>query len=234
MFPALRAAEERFRPSKPAGVSGGGGKRRWSVSVVTPWRDHPEFAEDYWRAVEAAAPTEVIVVDDASATPIEGAAFRFDEPAGFVRASNKGLELATSDVVVFLNNDVRLVDPHWLDSILALCEPGVLVGEIRNDPHCWVDGMAIPYVDGWCVAGMREDLERLGGFDDAFTEPAYYGDNDLSLRAIASGMRLAAVRIGLRHLVNGTTDDDPAARERASAANRRLYEERVRGLKVAA
>jgi glycosyltransferase involved in cell wall biosynthesis len=226
MLPALEEAQERFGlggRSVPA-------QRKWSVSIVTPWRDHPEFTDEFWKAMDAGHPDQVLVIDDASTEPIKEAAYRFDEPTGFVRACNKGLELATGDVVIFLNNDIRLVDHQWLDRILQLCEPGALVGEVRDDPHCWVDGIAVPYIDGWCLAGMRQDLEQLGGFDEAFAEPSYYGDNDLSMRAAAGGMILVSMRVGLEHIVNGTTDDDPATRERATGINRQLYEQRVRDL----
>jgi hypothetical protein len=233
MLPALREAERRLE-ARSSPVIAVPDVRPWTVSVVTPWRDHPELGEKYQEAIKAAKPDQLLIIDDASEVPVHGAAFRFDEPAGFVRACNKGLELATSDVVVLLNNDVEVIESSWLDRIIALCEPGTLVGELRDGPHAWVDGEAVPYIDGWCVAGMRADLEQLGGLDTEFVEPAYYTDNDLSVRAVASGMRLVGTIVGLRHLVNVTTNDDPAARERASATNRRLYQQRVRALRPVA
>lgn len=227
MLPVLEEAQERFRTRKPATAEA----RRWSVSIITPWRDHPEFMDDYRTAVETVSPTEVLVIDDGSKVPIDSAAHRFEEPVGFSRACNKGLELATGDVVIFLNNDIRMIRADWLDMILQAVEPGVIVGpQMRNDAHTIVDGHVIPYLDGWCLACMREDFHALGAWDTTYHDPPYFGDNDLCLRAKTAGMELREVRFGLEHLLNGTSDDDPAGRMEVTLANRRIYEQRVRAL----
>jgi GT2 family glycosyltransferase len=75
---------------------------------------------------------------------------------------------------------------------------------------------------------MRSDLERLGGWDTAYAEPAYYGDNDLCWRAKQAGMGLVELTVGLKHLTNCTTNDDVGQRARASGHNRQIYEQRVR------
>jgi GT2 family glycosyltransferase len=92
----------------------------------------------------------------------------------------------------------------------------VLVGaDIRHDQHGDVDGVPLPYIDGWCLAGMRDDLLELGGFDEGYTEPAYFGDNDLSLRARLTGMTLRQATVPLEHLTNRTAgpSSDPAVAE---------------------
>jgi GT2 family glycosyltransferase len=80
------------------------------------------------------------------------------------------------------------------------------------------------------LAGMRSDLLDLGGFDESYSEPSYYSDNDLCLRARAAGMTLREVRVGLRHMVNGTSADDVGARDRASSANRERFHKTAREL----
>ena len=155
--------------------------------VARPSRSSPRTIA---RRSRLPAPIRCCSSTTAPKTPIDGAAFRFDRSVGYVRATNKGLELATSDVVVFLNNDIRMVDEHWLDRLVALCEPGVLVGQLRQHHLTFIDGQIEPYIDGWCLAGMRADIEGLGGLDQTFQEPAYYCDNDLCLRAQMVGMRL--------------------------------------------
>lgn len=230
--PTMDEIERRFeeRRKKPVSLTMPG-KRRWTVSIVTPWRDHPEFMDDYKLVVATGKPDQVLVIDDGSTEPIEDAAFRFDEPGGFVRAANKGIELATSDVVVFLNNDVRVISSDWLDRMLMAVESGTVVGEIRNEWHAWVDGKPVPYIDGWCFAVMRQDLELLGGFDPTFQEPAYFADNDLCVRATAAGMRLVSVQVGLEHIRGGTTDEDIPHRNEVTMANQQLYVQRVRDLR---
>lgn len=207
-----------------------------TIAVVTPWTNHLELQADFERAIELGPPpNELIVVDNASDPPLDFAAVRSDRNLGFSGGSNLGLRETTSDIVVFLNNDVALARPGWLAEIKHAVEPGVLAGPIRSGRHADVDGQSFPYIDGWCLAGMREDLLALDGWDETFDEPSYYGDNDLCLRARAAGMTLRDVQPGLVHKLNGTAGsaDTPEVR-RASAANRDRYEARVRELLVPA
>lgn len=203
-----------------------------TVAVVTPWLEHLELTDDYWRALELGpAPDEAIVVDNGSRPPLEFATIRLDENTGFAHGSNVGLEHASSDVVVFLNNDVEATELGWLDELTFQVEPGVLAGaRLRIDPHTAVDGNVIPYLDGWCIAGMRDELVELGGFDEQLAEPAYYSDNVLCLEARAAGMRLREVRVGLVHKLGATSSAAPAATTAATRTNRRLYEQRAREL----
>lgn len=226
MLPSLEAAQERLDARRPTVARG---SRKWSVSIITPWRDHPEFRQEYDKAVKAADANQVLIIDDGSREPVEGAAYRFDENVGFCEACNKGLKLATSDVVVFLNNDIRLLRDDWLDVVLQAIEPGVLAGpSLRSDVHCAVDGHILPYLDGWCLACLRTDFEALGAWDTTYQQPPYYADNDLCLRAQATGMRLLEVPVHLEHLLNGTSDDDKTGRMKVTIENRKLYEQRVR------
>lgn len=199
-----------------------------SVTVVTPWLDHPELAKDYWLAMRA-VDASVIVIDNASSPPLTNAV-RSEVNLGFAKACNLGLRLAQTDAVLFLNNDIEMTAPDWLRGIRAGLEPGVLVGaRLRNDPHAWVDGIPLPYLDGWCLAGMRDDLLELGGFDESFDEPSYYGDNDLCLRARAAGMTLREVSVGLRHLANVTAGHGEVVTS-ATRANHQRYVARAREL----
>lgn len=150
---------------------------------------------------------------------------------GFSGGSNLGLRNATCDAVLFLNNDVALGHHGWLDTIRAALEPGVLVGQLRYDRHADVDGQLVPYLDGWCLAGMREDLLELGGFDETLEEPSYYSDNCLCLEARASGLTLREVTVGLHHKESATSRPsvNPEVR-RVTLANQVRYQARAREL----
>lgn len=208
-----------------------------TIAIVTPWKNHLELADDYFEAVlpEMEDGDESIVVDDGSDPPLPFGGLVADAPLGFAGVSNFGLRAAEADAVLFLNNDIQLVTRGWLSLIRRALSPGVLVGPIRYGRHAEVDGFSLPWIDGWCLAGMREDLLTLGGFDEELQEPAYYCDNILSLEARAVGMTLREVQPGLRHLENRTAgshwDEQVQA---ASAANRERYVARVRELLVAA
>jgi GT2 family glycosyltransferase len=201
-----------------------------TITVVTPWFNRrAEFERDYWAAMRV-ADVEVLVIDNGSEPPLPNA-WRLPFNSGFSHACNVGLELARTDAVLFLNNDVAATEPGWDAPIKAALEPGVLVGaNLRYDRHGAVDGRALPYLDGWCLAGMREDLLELGGFDESFEEPSYYSDNDLCLRARANGMALRQVNVGVRHKLNGTARRDDPVTVRATLANRERYVSRAREL----
>jgi len=205
-----------------------------TITVVTPWRDHLELRPAYEAALASADPEEVLIVDDGSEPALDFADLR-TESVGFSGACSAGLEAASREAVLFLNNDVELVRPGWLDPIRAELRYGSLVGAwIRRDPHTVVDGKVIPYLDGWCVAGMREDLLALGGWDCTLDEPSYYGDNILSLRARAAGMKLVEVWVGLHHIGNVTSEDLEADYVQAiSERNKARYQALARELAAA-
>lgn len=205
---------------------------RWpSIAVVTPWRDHLELAHDYLDAVEPELQPgdELVIVDTGSYPPLDFATIRRAGHSGFCRGCNAGLEHTSADAVLFLNNDVKLGRRGWLQEIREALEPGHLVGPLRYDRHANVDDQAFPYIDGWCLAGMRADLLALGGFDETLQEPAYYSDNLLCLEARAVGMTLRDVRVGLVHKENATAGraTDPRVRA-ATEANRTRYIARAR------
>lgn len=201
-----------------------------SVAVVTPWRGHEELREGYMSLIEAGGPDRLLIIDDGSRPPLEFAQARLRRSLGFCKASNWGLRLAKSEeIVVFLNNDVELAGGYgWLEKLCAAVEPGVLAGpQLRSDQHCWVGGVPFPYLDGWCLAGMREDFEALGGWDETLEEPAYYSDNMLCLRARLSGMCLREVALGIKHLGNRSNSPDDPAVIVATLANQERYREAV-------
>ena len=189
-----------------------------SISIVTPWWNHHELIPGYTAAINAAGlgPDDgVVVVDNGSDPPLRFPSYsavaswrllRTSANHGFSAPCNHGLRMAHGDAILFLNNDVALVESRWLDSIRDELAPGVLVGaELKAPSHTAVDGRSIPYLDGWCLAGMRDNLFDIGAWDEGFEEPAYFGDNDLCLRARMAGMRLVQVPVGLRHISNVTT-----------------------------
>ncbi|HEX9167469.1 MAG TPA: glycosyltransferase family 2 protein, partial [Roseiarcus sp.] len=100
------------------------------VSVIIPTFAKPWLTLQCLRSIArfpAAAPFEVIVVDDASGDPgmeilKEIAGVRIEINAtnlGFIRSSNRAAELAKGDYLFFLNNDTVVLE-GWLDSLLAI------------------------------------------------------------------------------------------------------------------
>ena len=207
-----------------------------NITIVTPWLGHTELATDYMDAVlsELRVEDEVIVVDNGDAPRIPFATtVSPGENLGFARGSNYGLALVDTPATLFLNNDISYVRDGWLEQIRGAIEPGILAGPIRDPDHAVVDGWRFPYIDGWCLAGMTDDLRQLGGFDPRLEEPAYYSDNLLCLAARETGMRLRHVNVRLRHKLSQTAgpDGNPDSAP-AAAANRSLYLAEARSVLV--
>src|SRR5437764_11680548 len=107
------------------------------VSIITPWLDHPEFIEDYERAMQGGG-VEVIIIDNASASAnalllqqmvqrLGGKYVRNEENRWFSAANNQGLAAASGDIILFLNNDIAAT-PGWLDAVRADVGGGALWG----------------------------------------------------------------------------------------------------------
>ncbi len=201
-----------------------------SVAIVTPWFEHTELWPDYRDVIRAADADEVLIVDNGSTPPLDFGTLRLDQNTGFCGGCNAGLHATRAEIVVFLNNDVSVIHQNWLDRLLEPLEEGALVGaRISTAPHTAVDGKVLPYIDGWCLAGYRDELLEIGGWPTGLTEPAYFSDNLLCLEARAHGMRLREANVGLLHKRNGSVDDVPAARA-ATEINHARYLERAREL----
>jgi GT2 family glycosyltransferase len=199
-----------------------------SITIVTPWLNGRELERDYFAAMRC-IDAEHLVIDDHSDPPLPNA-LHPGERFGFSGCSNVGLEAARTDAVLFLNNDIAAQRPGWIEPIRDLLEPGVLVGaQLRTDPHGMVDGQPMPYLDGWCVAGMTDDLLGLDGWDETFDEPSYYGDNDLSFRARLAGITLKEARVPVVHLRDTKPPVMPSPHVQAvTVKNKARFEARVR------
>ncbi len=151
---------------------------------------------------------------------------------GFCTANNAALSLVETEHVVFCNNAGRATRANWLDEVRDLIEPGVFVGPFRFDPHGAVDGVAYPYVDGWCLGMTTEDARRLGPWDEAYDKagPAYFSDNALTFQARVAGMTARDLRPGLFHKGGTTGGADRERFQRALAANAVLFADQVRAV----
>ena len=189
------------------------------VSVIIPTLDHLEDVVRCLESIELAGDAtaiEVILVDDAStaqiATALDSVAglrvIHLPTNVGFAGACTAGVEAASGEHIMLLNNDTRVI-PGWIDSLVDELDqhPGTgAVGSmiIRDDlllqesgVIVWSDGSGwqygngespyepqyrfrrvVDYCSGAALLVRRSVWDRLGGFDARFA-PAYYEDTDL-------------------------------------------------------
>lgn len=200
-----------------------------TVSIITPWLDHSELCAVFEKSVSGA---QVVVIDNGSdwlhAERIEmmvgrmhGEYIRNNENKLFSTANNQGLEKATGEIVIFMNNDVEC-RPGFLDLVVRDVKPGGLYGPSLLIKHGY------EYLEGWCIAARREVWDKLGGWDDKYYTGLYWEDNDLCFRAVKAGFGLHKTAWPVWHFNNYTTRTMFAEATQHSSENERLFVERTR------
>jgi GT2 family glycosyltransferase len=204
---------------------------------------------------------EVIVVDSGSADECRNLAqyvigarlLRFDSNIGFANGCNAGLELATAETVLFLNNDVKL-QSGAVDAALRRLRSDVSIGavgaKVVRTHGLLQEAGCIIWRDGWTVGYLRDQsplvpeanfvrdvdfcsavfllvrksvLRELGGLDLAFT-PAYFEDTDLCLRIRDAGHRIVYdPAVVVHHLEYGSSKRVAEAHARIEAAHETFF-----------
>src|SRR5277367_63728 len=168
-----------------------------SASILIPTRARPSYLEVALASIApqaAQAGAEVLVIDDAGASPgVEALARSFGaryepqpSPLGLNVARNAGVERSTGELVVFVDDDIR-ASPGWLEALLRAARENPLVDvftgpitpclEGARFPSCGREGPPITSLDlgtedtraryawGANMAIRRSALERVGPFD---------------------------------------------------------------------
>jgi glycosyltransferase involved in cell wall biosynthesis len=173
------------------------------LSIVIPTKNEqvylPRLLESIKR--QTLQPSEVIVADaqstdrtreialDFGACVIEGGLISF--------ARNAGAQIAKTDFILFLDADVELRDPEFLEKAvgellerkldLATCDVFPLSDQhidhflhkaYNTYARAW--GSVYPHAPGFCMFARRDLHERIGGFDE---EVRFCEDHDYARRA---------------------------------------------------
>ncbi|MFG1189984.1 glycosyltransferase family 2 protein [Xanthobacter flavus] len=142
------------------------------VSIVVPTRDRAALLSVALRSLIARTAYrafEIIIVDNGSVEPATFALFeeikalwpatevvRDDGDFNFPRICNLGVDAARGDMILLLNNDVEVIEPGWLDEMVALASlPGAgvvgakLLFPDRTVQHAGVIAGLFRYADHW-------------------------------------------------------------------------------------
>ena len=165
---------------------------------------------------QTVAPHAVIVFDNGSRVPIEGA-IRSETNLGFARGVNEAYRHTTAPYVGVINNDVVL-DRDWLAQVrdaLDRDDKLAAVQTIIRRPDGTIDGAGIDVSDGtfrqigyaqpvgsplavaWGVSATATLYRRAALGDRVFDERlfTYYEDVELSARLRESGWRTAVLPV---------------------------------------
>jgi len=140
-----------------------------------------------------------------------------DENYGYAKGNNIGIEIASGDYVILLNNDT-VVTPNWIDTLLALFDKDEtigLIGPVSNSvgneqmlacPDLTIDNFhafAEEYVNKrkgnyfftenlgfFCVAISRKVIDTIGVLDPNYGI-GMFEDTDYCLQATKAGFKLA-------------------------------------------
>lgn len=172
---------------------------------------------------------EVIIVDNlpkeskeklASYDKIKNFDYIEGDINSFSRACNTGFAHAQGKYIIFLNNDIRISEKTgWtkllVNSIIANepCIVGPTGGFI--DPkdfnfryHTNKNDKPYNYICGWCLAGSRETLLKLGTQEKIFDERYgfYFEDGDLGFTANKKGIKLVLQEVPITHFGQVSTN----------------------------
>lgn len=163
------------------------------VSIVIPSKDHPEIliqCIDSIRAFTNYPNYEIIVVDNGSSPGNQskiikylnstGAKYLYErEEFNFSKMCNKGAAHATGEYLLFLNNDIEMFQPDWLERMLGHAQQA----------HTGAVGAKLFYPKTTILqhTGVSNPSEGplhsfLGGFDQI---PYYFGMNRVDYNCIA-------------------------------------------------
>lgn len=133
---------------------------------------------------------------------------RNEENVFHSKACNQGYALATSDNVLFMNNDIRVRSNHstWTQNIIDACKDNEIAGPTMGlldkglnfvkEANQVLEGNS--YIGGWCLAANKKTLSKLDfGTNQIWSEryPMYFNDADLSFRARKLGIKLSVISL---------------------------------------
>lgn len=134
---------------------------------------------------------------------------------GYGSGMNLGYKQATGEVIVFLNNDIEIIDHEWAKQLLSAvaAAPQTIFGPqlVTTNNATAFRGKNTPYLNGWFVAGTKATFDALAEKGNVWDENffLYFEDVELSARTVHRGYQLKEINLQIKHLgskSSGRTD----------------------------
>jgi glycosyltransferase involved in cell wall biosynthesis len=201
------------------------------VSLIIPSYNNLQHLKNVYTSVQKHEPqAEVILLDDGSTDGTwewiqqqDCIKFRSEERIGHTILYDKGIELATNDIVGILHADM-ILGPNYIKNLTKHLKPQTVVCATRIEPPLHPEGKEkiirdfgmdfdtldvdsfeefvrdLQAVEGETTKGMfapwilyKEDFQAIGGHDPLFA-PFPYEDSDIFQRWIMAGYELVQSR----------------------------------------
>ncbi|KIQ95143.1 putative glycosyl transferase [Anoxybacillus thermarum] len=176
-----------------------------------------------------------------------------NENVGFPKGCNQGIQVATGENILLLNNDV-IVTKNWLDHLLVCLHSADdigAVGPVTNsaayysaipvsytsinemhafasqynvlDPNKWEERLKLI---GFCMLIKKEAADKVGLLDERFT-PGNFEDDDYSVRLRQAGYRLILCKdTFIHHYGSVSWKDDGSGYSKLLRDNQKKFEEK--------
>ncbi|MPM23742.1 hypothetical protein SDC9_70216 [bioreactor metagenome] len=176
-----------------------------------------------------------------------------DKNLGFPKGCNQGIEVATGENILLLNNDI-IVTRRWLDNLIScLCSNENIgaVGPVTNNasyyqainvtyksveemhsfaenfnqsnPSIWEERLKLV---GFCMLIKRSVVEKVGLLDELFT-PGNFEDDDYSIRIRMAGYKLMLCKdTFIHHFGSVSFKNDNVAYSKLLSDNRKKFAEK--------
>ncbi len=200
------------------------------ASIIVPWWDHSELLKLWDQNLQHLQNNvEIIFVDNGSEKKSKLALNNFchqhdihlirnEENRGFSAANNQGIEVATGEYILHLNNDIEILK----SPVEYLCQRS---GEGLAGPGFMQNDLGEFYVEGWALCVKKSILKSIGGWSEDYGL-GYWDDVDLCHRARLAGYPITPIPdIGnyIRHITNATGRDGRIDQIALHLHNRKIY-----------
>lgn len=116
---------------------------------------------------------------------------------GFSKPVNRGIELATGDYILIMNDDVEILEKFWERKMVLAFKEGVgIVGPLESMQHGKYSAM-------WFTMIKREVFDKIGLLDE--TMNLFSQDIDFGYHALKEGFKTEFIELPLRHATSSTT-----------------------------